>query len=311
MLEMGDLDLKNLELSVAKRIGASSVRLERNATPSLASETYCGLASDSRRIFVKVASAESLVRSRKVHAVCADLDFIPKVLDDGPIDVEGKDVLVTEWIVGCPGEPIEFMSERRFHSLFDGYLEFSRRIQVLRSVATHQNQSDVSALELETVNRYCRGGWLRKKLLRDLGDISMSDVTLDVGRLSVVHNDFHQLNYVFRGDALAAIFDFDSLSLGLPCEDICAALAVRNRSSRLSERQREKLCARTREAFSLCGYSQDDWRLMVNRQRIRCAAQICQGNSCFRLLKLLRRDRRSLQALLWIMDKTNRDERYA
>lgn len=301
MLETGCLDPIELAISVAKRIGVSSVRLERNATPGRASETYCGLTSDSRRIFVKIASAKSLVRSRKVHAVCADLDFIPKVLDDGPIDVDGRDVLVTECIEGCPSVPIECMSERMFHSLFDGYLEFSRRIQVLRSVATHRNESDVSALELETVNRYCRGGWLRKKLLCDLGDISALDVTLDPSRVSVVHNDFHQLNYVFRGDALAAIFDFDNLSLGLPCEDICAALTVRNRSSRISGRQREKLCARTRDAFSLCGYSPEDWRLMVNRQRIRYAAEICQGRGGS-LLKVVQRDSRSVQSLKWIMD---------
>ena len=94
------------------------------------------------------------------------------------------------------------------------------------------------------------------------------------GRATVtIHGDLQPKNYGFRGDSLAAVFDIDGITKGLACEDLAYAFTERCRRAELTDAKRRRLADLFLRLVRNSPWPKDEWRIAVNRDRLRIAAR--------------------------------------
>lgn len=179
--------------------------------------------------------------------------------------------------------PPERWNDRQLKSFADAYDEFSAVLQRTESFGEQEDDGEF----FSTIRDYAARHRLAARMIRPLLEIPAEERTYGSGdRLSVIHGDLHSANYGFLGDAFAYFYDVDNVLRGFPADDL--AYTVLDRAQRLStSRAAFGRCAEIlRYLISRFGGSPREWRVAVNRKRIRQAAS-----------KILRRPESVLPAL--------------
>jgi len=279
---------------VAAGLRTRCVSLVENANQGTTSYTYLGRTAEGREFFLKVGDPVLLKRTRAVSACCKGLDFVPAVLDDGSLEIDGKDILITELKSGISiAEPFR-LTDGQFLSWVKGYLAFSERIQSLRPQAVASRLYGTAAEFRKKLEDAVGTSWLKRCILADLLSVARQSRELDGCFRSVIHGDFSHDNFAFSPDGIAAIYDYDLLTLGLPSEDLALSFALRCRESAV--RRADLRCMKERIAtmVRLCGWPVEDWHTAIVMERLRLAThEIAEGPLTIGLaLKIARRDRR-------------------
>ena len=200
---------------------------------------YRAAAPDGRPVFVKVAPRDRVERTKAFLKVAADCPLLPKVVDFDIPELAGRDYVCLEWM-DAGRVNAEDMTDAQADSLLAGYAK-----------------------------RHPLVGCLVAPLV----GIPETERTYG-GRATVtIHGDLQPKNYGFRGDSLAAVFDIDGITKGLACEDLAYAFTERCRRAELTDAKRRRLADLFLRLVRNSPWPKDEWRIAVNRDRLRIAAR--------------------------------------
>jgi len=264
---------------LAAELHDPGLRLRANADQGANSHAYVCTCSDGRELFVKVAPEEKIFRTRAVLAACRGCPFVPRLRCERLL-VCGQDrALVTDRAIGRTVDSILALSDVQFRSWIDGYVELSGRIQSLRPLATAPKSYGRMSAMAGMLRDRIAGIPLAKFLLRDL--LAMEDVGSgpDGRSEQVIHGDFSFNNFLFAEEGLSAVLDFDSLTTGLPCEDLLASFVVRYRDTSVRGSRYALLRERLRSAVERSPWPVEDWHAAIDLQRMRFAILNLSGSS--------------------------------
>lgn len=112
--------------------------------------------------------------------------------------------------------------------------------------------------------------------------------------LVVTHGDFHTHNFGFTAEGQLTFMDFDLMVRANPAEDLAHLVAngMRHGAMLTNVWRRRRLLARFAEMVRTMGFAVSDWRLALNRDRLKNAARIIEekGASWRGARDFLRRD---------------------
>jgi len=282
--------LDEIGRQVAVRLRAAGCRLTPLAV-SCANPVYRVDLSDGRRAFLKIGERATVRRTAARLGELADCSLVPKVLI-GPSDgfADGR-ALCLEW-KECRKIEVVDLTDAEADALVDGAVGLSRALQRATDVPPPAGEDDPDR-QYALVVDFARRHPLTKPLLRGLLSISPEARSYGTRPLQIVHGDFHALNFGFVDGRLAAVFDFDTLVRGLPCEDLAYALCERMRHEGLDVRRRSRLLSLFNRFRARSPWPDADWRIAVNHARLRIAARRLEKhpNNPLVALDVLRRDR--------------------
>ena len=232
---------------------------------------YRATAPGGRPLFVKVAPRDRIGRAKAFLSLADDCPLLPKVVPFEIPELADKDYICLEW-VDAVRVNAEDMSDAQADSLLAGYLELlsamARATDVMSSPAEETCERLYAA-----VAGYAKRHMIVGRLMAPLVDIPASERTYGGRATATIHGDFQPKNYGFRGDSLAAVFDVDGLTKGLPCEDLAYAFTERCRRAELSAAKRKRLVELFLRIVQNSPWTKDEWLFAVNRDRLRIAAR--------------------------------------
>lgn len=267
-----------VELSVLQSVGSSS--------------TYLAT-SGGRRWFVKFPDESA--RMYPLLEAGADCPFLVKSAFRSPVPFADGYLTCLEW---RPAEVVhpERWSDDQLESFMAAYAEFARILQRTDDVGTPEDDSAFFAV----IEDYVRHHPIRAFLLRPLLAIPGDERTYRAGEARVVtHGDLHSRNYGFKGSRFECFYDVDNILWGLAPDDL--AYTVLDRAQRLSLGARDfgRCVAVLRRLVARFGGSPREWRLCINRKRIRQAARKIakRPHSILPALDIVRHDRRAVRLM--------------
>lgn len=240
----------------------------------------------NRRFFVKLTSRRKGEALRNLTDEL-DLPFVAKVAHLFPWD-EKRCVICQEWQTGRHVKP-EDMTDAQCASL----VAATRRLQnALKPHHAILPMLDVGAA-YATVKDFARRHPLMRPLLRSLLDIPEDERTLPEDALAVIHGDQHYENYLFDGDHISAIMDFEAVTKGLRTQDFAYIVARRLFKARLPATKRARLSALLAMMFDAFAATRRERIVSVNIWRIVFAARRLASHPHFGPVALLvwKRDR--------------------
>lgn len=252
---------------------------------------YKATTNEGKVVFVKVSTPEAL---KKVSCFLSDVGccrFLPKIVPLEIPELSGKDYLCFEWI-DAKHINAEDMTDTQADSLLTGYLQFSEAIAQIKEVPARKEEEKTEFFYAK-VMQYTKHHPAAAIFIRDLIDIPEDLRSCSNHKLVCIHGDFQPLNYGFCGEEFSAVFDLESMTYALACEDIAYAFTERARRSSLSDRKRKRLC----ELFVRCMHNspwpEEDWMIAINRSRLRIAAHRIakHPNSPFTAIDVAHRDK--------------------
>lgn len=212
-------------------------------------------------VFVKRRKSDSGKSLAFLRAVSPHPLLARPVLD-GVLRFGDETVVCLEW-QQTRGVALEDMNEAQFRSFVSGYRELSA---VLRRAPSVGAPRDFPAMH-ERIADNLSGRPFVRRLLASIAGLGLADFAYGEG-LSVIHGDFHDCNYGFAGDALAAFFDFDAIRYGGAVDDLAYAFADRYKNGSLRGWRRRRLEDRMRMLRTEMGADAAEWRRAINRYRI-------------------------------------------
>ena len=227
-------------------------------------------APDKAPMFVKVTSSDEAVRNLRFLRSSGSCALLPKPLLDEPFDFDGRAVVCLEWKSGRRLE-VEDMTDAEADSFLSGVVSLSVALRSAPDVQSAVGE-DTPDGQFATVADYARRHPLVARLLRPLTDIPVVERSYAGRTLAPIHGDFHSCNYGFEGGRLAAVFDFDAMVMGLPCEDAAYPFTESIRQHGLPDVKRARLRQTFRRLVRASPWPLDDWRVAVNHARLRIAA---------------------------------------
>lgn len=299
-VRLREIDAKALACEMSRRLG-QEVRLTAlsEMKPSgIAFRVDCK--ADGGRCFVKLIPPGGCHSSFVAYSACADLPFVPKSLFPEVLSFQGFDLLCLEFLEGEQVGNVEDLSEERFQSLLASYLTLSRALSGA-STCLPPRLGEMSDRLMDRLEEFAR-----RTIFGNLafsGVLSLPREACRVGArgLGVIHNDFHIGNLAFQGAELAAVYDFENMDLGLPCEDFVNLLGSRYANRDLSRAGRRRLRGFLRTAIRLMPWSREDWQLAILLYRLKCAVVFAESRkgrlTLVSALRFRRRDRRLAE--LW------------
>jgi len=287
-------NIDGLKALVESELGVRLLWLRKNAAQGTQSQAYRGLADGGLEVFVKVGDPLLLDRGRAVLEHCRGLAFIPAVLDRGGLEIDGRRVQITEYKSGEQIVDPCRLTGAQFRSWIDGYVAFSKRIQALQSLATVPRISGFASTYSEVLRTYALQSRFAKWQLSDLLQVAERAESIDRHLTSVIHGDFTFYNYSFSEDGLAAIYDCDALTHGMPYEDLLFAFTCRFRDNSLRRCDRKKLLRMLSEMIDRTPWPREDCRAAIDLQRLKEAVGLIEdyANPVLFALKAARRDHR-------------------
>lgn len=112
--------------------------------------------------------------------------------------------------------------------------------------------------------------------------------------LKLTHGDFHTDNFGFDDKGHVVFLDFDLILKALPTEDLTHLIVNGARHGRLvfDKKARNKLLRRYREMVEFFDFPRSEWRLALNRERLKVAAKMIdqKGDTVKSAREFLRRD---------------------
>ena len=232
---------------------------------------YRAAAPDGRPVFVKVAPRDRVERTKAFLKVAADCPLLPKVVDFDIPELAGRDYVCLEWM-DAERVNAEDMTDAQADSLLAGYLGLSSVMARATDVMPPPAEETCERLYADVAG-YAKRHPIVGRLVAPLVGIPETERTYG-GRATVtIHGDLQPKNYGFRGDSLAAVFDIDGITKGLACEDLAYAFTERCRRAELSDAKRRRLADLFLRLVRNSPWPKDEWRIAVNRDRLRIAAR--------------------------------------
>lgn len=223
---------------------------------------------DGQRMFVKLVKTSKGEELRKM-ADELDLPFVAKVIHLFPWDDENS-ILCQEWQKGCHIKP-EDMTSKQCASL----IAATERLQsALKASHVMQPRQDLEGA-YTVIDAFARRHPLMRPLLRPILDIPTEERTYSPALLAVIHGDQHYENYLFDGDEISAIMDFESVTFGTRAQDLAYIIIRRLYKARLDKaqvRHLQQLFAQMIESPSFsrleCILSVNLWRVVFASRRL-------------------------------------------
>lgn len=206
-------------------------------------------------------------------------------------DFKGETVLAFKW---CDLHHVHIseMSNSQFELFIDG----SRRLyDILKGTIIAQAPFDADKW-METVCENCRGKSLMSMLFRSILRMHPVDYrySTETTGLTVTHGDFHTENFGFDAEGQLKFLDFDLMVRALPTEDYTHLVCGAMRHGRIlfDPILKRRIIGRYRCLIDRLPYSFADWRIALNRVRLRRAAELLlgKGGSLRTAREFLRRD---------------------
>jgi len=227
--------------------------------------------SDGRKAFAKIGDGVAMARTAVRLKELSACSYVPRVLLAPEPAVGGGRVLCLEWKVADRIEVVD-LTDAQADSLVDGALALSTSMQHATDVRSAMAEDD-PAKHYGVVCEYARRHPLVAGLLSGVLAVPESDRAYGARPLATIHGDFHALNFGFSNGRFSAVFDFDSLTKGLPCEDLAYALCEDMRRHDLGRGRRQRLKALFARFVARAPWPMADWRFAVNHARLRIAAR--------------------------------------
>lgn len=255
-------------------------------------------------LFVKCAPLEDVRRAWSYLSV-ATLDFVP------------KGIFFREWR-GLGVMAVERMSEghRRIRpeemnleqakSLLAAHALLLEDIKDKIGTRGAKPLPDAAAL-YGTVASFAAHHPLAAPILKPLLSIPPEERTYDPATVTTIVNDFHCENYAFAGDTLSAVYDFDWMRLGTPCEDLTYSFVRRLRKARMKKPAREHVRKLFLELIRSSPYPIVEWKRAINICRLDAAAKRLRSHPKLGLIALdVRRRDAPLAAFITSLTVVNR-----
>lgn len=262
--------VKALAKELARRFGCEGLVL----TPipvSCACPVFRAEAAGCPPMFVKLADPAAAERSlRFLRAAGAACPLLPRMLLDEPVSFDGRAVVCLEW-KDCRRIEIEDMTEDEADSFLAGMIRLSEALRAAPDVLPADGE-DSPAAEYRIVSGYAQRHPLVARVMSALTGIPAEARDYGNRRLSAIHGDMHACNFGFADGRLSAVFDFDSVLMGLPCEDVAYAFTESIRRHGLSAAKKRHVCRLFNRVVGHSPWPADEWRIAVNHARLRIAA---------------------------------------
>lgn len=229
-------------------------------------DVFRAVRGDGGLMFVKVVRSEQAARLKELSEGLR-LPVVAKVYDIFPWR-DGWCVVCMEWQIGCH-IPLEDLNERQLASLADVHLRLVAALKPELEKLPPKDYAEVYA----TIEEFARRHPLARPILKPLLSIPPADRIAPEGLLRPIHGDFHYLNYLFEGDGISAVMDFDKVRRDLPVWDIAYNLLRRYYKGRLDAAKTRALDANVRRLVSLLPYSRQEWKIALNDVRLLFAAR--------------------------------------
>lgn len=289
-------ELDELARSVSDLLGRSYA-----LTPLRVRCTYPVFRGDSANapsVFVKIGTREEWERTSALLKAVGGSGLFAKFLVDRPVEFRGYALFVMDWRGGAVVRP-EDMTDAQIAGFVSGCRALSSVLQNARDIVSDAAGADEPERLFGVLTDYVRRHPFAGRLLKDLTSIPAERRTYGARTLSVVHGDFHSKNFVFEGDALACVFDFDRVSFSLACGDLVNALVERFSCLSLSAPVRRRLTVASRKILAASPWPREEMRIMANVGRLRFAAHRLEKHpaSAWVAFDVLRRDRKIRELL--------------
>ena len=247
--------------------------------------------SDGRRAFLKLGDKRSAKSVAQRLSELAECPLVPRILVGPSADFADGRALCLEW-KDCRKIEVGDLTDAEADSLVDGAVRFSQALQHVTGVNPRVEEDDPDR-QYGLVRDFARRHPLAARLLHGLLAIPPSKRSYGARQLKVIHGDFHALNFGFAEGRLSAVFDFDSLERGLPCEDLAYALCEDMRRGGRGACRRARLLDLFARFRARAPWPTADWLIAVNHARLRIAARRLEKHPHNPLVALdvLRRDR--------------------
>lgn len=229
-------------------------------------DVFRAVRGDGGLMFVKVVRSEQAVRLKALSEKLAQ-PFVAKVYCVFPWR-DGWCVVCMEWQSGRH-IPLEDLNEGQLQSLADVHLRLVAALKPELELLPPKDYAEV----YDTIADFARRHPLARPLLKPLLSIPPADRIAPAERLCSIHGDFHYLNYLFEGDEISAVMDFDKVRRDLPAWDIAYNLLRRYYKGRLDAAKTQALDENVRRLVSLLPYSGQDWKVALNDIRLLFAAR--------------------------------------
>lgn len=148
---------------------------------------------------------------------------------------------------------------------------------------------------MENVKAYCARYPLARLFFRSVLKMRPEGYRYAPGTdLVVTHGDFHTKNFGFTANGQLTFMDFDLMVRARPVEDLVHLLVngMRHGAMLVDVRRRKRLLSRFAEMIRTLPYPLSDWRLALNRERLKSASGVIdgKGDSFKAAREFLRRD---------------------
>lgn len=262
-------ELATIEHQIALRLRAERCRLSP-IDVSCANPVYRAALSDGRTAFLKIADRETIGRAVGRLSELAGSPLVPQILVSPSADFADGRALCLEW-KDCRKIEVVDLTDAEADALVDGAVGLSRTLQSVMGISP--GGEDDPDWQYELIRDFARRHPLAAQFLRGLLTLPPASRSYGARPLKVIHGDFHALNFGFAEGRLSAVFDFDSLAYGLPCEDLTYALCEDMRRSNLGAARHARLLELFARFRSRAPWSADEWLIAVNHARLRIAAR--------------------------------------
>lgn len=206
------------------------------------------------------------------------------------LEFKGEYVFFYEWRDVKPVALVD-MTDGQFAKFLDG----CRELYGLMAGAKCAREPLDADGWMENVKAYCARYPLARLFFRSVLKMRPEDYRYAPDAdLVVTHGDFHTHNFGFAHGEQLTFMDFDLMVRANPAEDLAHLVAngMHHGSMLVNVARRRLLLSRFAKMIGSTGCSASDWRLALNRERLRTASQMIDGKGdSFRPARdFLRRD---------------------
>lgn len=251
---------------------------------------FRGEAPGCEPVFVKLCPPEDARRALRFLTAVGASRLLPRAVLSEALDFRGQAVLCLEW-KSAERVNAEDMTDAQADGFLAGCVELSELLA--RNPDVRIRPEDDPSHQYAELAAYARRHSFLARLIAPLIGIPEDVRTYGDRRLVPIHGDLQPRNYGFDGNRLAAVFDFEALTMGLKCEDATYAFCERLRKSELSASSRRRLVRLFARMAERSPWPRDEWRIAVNHCRLRIAARRLENHpdSAFIVVDIARRDR--------------------
>lgn len=208
-----------------------------------------------------------------------------------PLEFQGETVLVFSWR-DLRHVPLAELTESQFETFVDS----SQRLYGIMKGSVAAREPFDADRWMEIVRDYCRTKPLARLFLGAILKMNPLDYRypVEASALTVTHGDLQTGNFGFDEKGRVVFLDFDLMIHALPAEDYTLLVYsdLRRSSVLRSPFRRRALIARYGQLVNGLPYASEDWRIALNRMRLRNAAEriLIRGGSLKAAYEFVRRD---------------------